>query len=40
MLFVWLLLLHSAATLMLSAGADIRHLGHENLETTKLYTRV
>lgn len=35
---------HSAATLMLDAGADIRcvgeYLGHENLETTKLYTRV
>jgi integrase/recombinase XerD len=35
---------HSAATLMLEGGADVRYvaeyLGHENLESTKIYTRV
>jgi integrase/recombinase XerD len=35
---------HSAATLMLDAGADVRYvaeyLGPENLESTTLYTRV
>ena len=35
---------HSAATLMLDGGADVRYvaeyLGHENLESTKIYTRV
>lgn len=35
---------HTAATLMLDAGADVRHvaemLGHRNLETTMVYTRV
>jgi integrase/recombinase XerD len=35
---------HSAATLMLDGGADIRYvaeyLGHEKLESTKIYTRV
>jgi integrase/recombinase XerD len=35
---------HTAATLMLEGGADIRFiqamLGHESLETTQIYTRV
>jgi integrase/recombinase XerD len=35
---------HSAATLMLEGGADVRYvaelLGHEKLESTKIYTRV
>lgn len=35
---------HTMATLMLEGGADIRHiqqmLGHENLNTTTIYTRV
>lgn len=35
---------HTMATLMLEGGADIRYiqamLGHENLETTQVYTRV
>ncbi len=35
---------HTAATLMHSAGADIRHLqailGHESLTTTQIYTHV
>ncbi|MFP1133322.1 site-specific tyrosine recombinase XerC [Asticcacaulis sp. W401b] len=35
---------HTAATLMLEGGADIRYiqafLGHENLESTQVYTRV
>jgi hypothetical protein len=35
---------HTAATLMLDAGADVRHvaemLGHQKLETTMIYTRV
>ena len=35
---------HTTATLMLDAGADVRHvaemLGHQNLETTMQYTRV
>ncbi len=35
---------HTAATLMLEGGADIRYvaemLGHAKLETTALYTRV
>ena len=38
------LLRHSAATLMLEGGADVRYvaelLGHEKLESTKIYTRV
>jgi integrase/recombinase XerD len=35
---------HTAATLMLDNGADVRHvaemLGHQKLETTMIYTRV
>ncbi len=35
---------HTAATLMLDAGADVRYvaemLGHQKLETTMTYTRV
>jgi integrase/recombinase XerD len=35
---------HTTATLMLDAGADVRHiaemLGHQKLETTMGYTRV
>ena len=35
---------HTAATLMLEGGADIRYiqqmLGHESLTTTQIYTRV
>ena len=35
---------HTAATLMLDAGADVRYvaemLGHQKLETTMIYTRV
>jgi integrase/recombinase XerD len=35
---------HTAASLMLDAGADVRHLqailGHENLGTTQIYTHV
>ena len=35
---------HTAASLMLDAGADVRHLqailGHESLATTQIYTHV
>jgi integrase/recombinase XerD len=35
---------HTAATLMLDGGADVRYvaemLGHQKLETTMIYTRV
>jgi integrase/recombinase XerD len=38
------LMRHTSATLMLENGADIRHvqefLGHENIESTKIYTHV